>query len=224
MCSCSKYDTAYERGRIRTITSVLPTGPGRALDIGCGEGVVTAALAARGYDVLGIDRDERSLEAARSAVPMAKFEPVDIGVDPLPDGPFDIIAACELLEHFDLAGQERLLHAIRAKLAPDGAFVLSTPNTASLMSLIGSLVYPLRGRHWDCGDSDHKHVHNTWSLRSLLERSGFVIARQRGFQLGLHRPAALASAGMRAFGGAVGWLCYDLVIVSSPARAIVSTR
>lgn len=45
----------------------------RVLDIGCGAGPLTAALAVAGFDVTGIDVSAGLLEIARDRVPQAKF-------------------------------------------------------------------------------------------------------------------------------------------------------
>ena len=39
--------------------------PGRALDIGCGEGFYSLYLASLGFDVVGIDLSDRAVELAR---------------------------------------------------------------------------------------------------------------------------------------------------------------
>jgi len=213
-----KYATPYERGRLSLIAAVLPSGTGRALDIGCGTGEVAALLAARGFRTLGIDTDLGALLVARQRVPMASFELGDALGD-LPDGPFDVVTACEVLEHFELHQQQQLLASIHRVLVPTGRLVLSTPNTASLMSIVGSAVYPLRGRRWDCGDASHRHVHSAHSLLRLLRESGFTVRRAHGFQLLLHRPWPLMAVGMRAFTGPLARVCYDLVVEASPHDA-----
>jgi len=52
-----------------------------ALDIGCGSGEIAAWLAARGYDVLGVDFAEAAIDRARvvhEGVPGLAFEVIDI--------------------------------------------------------------------------------------------------------------------------------------------------
>lgn len=45
---------------------LLPPPPRRTLDIGCGEGRVSRDLAARGYDVVGVDASQSLVAAARA--------------------------------------------------------------------------------------------------------------------------------------------------------------
>jgi SAM-dependent methyltransferase len=51
----------------------------RALDLGCGTGGHALELAARGYDVVGIDRSPEMLERARARSSAARFELGEIG-------------------------------------------------------------------------------------------------------------------------------------------------
>jgi SAM-dependent methyltransferase len=67
------------------------------LDLGCGPGTFAAAAVARGARVVGIDVDRSAVSAAAAAVPDADFRTGDAH-DP-PPGPFDLVAAVQLLQH-----------------------------------------------------------------------------------------------------------------------------
>ena len=67
------------------------------LDLGCGPGTFAAAAVARGARVVGIDADPSAVAAASAAVPEATFHRGDAH-DP-PPGPFDVVAAVQLLSH-----------------------------------------------------------------------------------------------------------------------------
>jgi SAM-dependent methyltransferase len=80
---------------------VVGAAPESVLDVGCGEGVLTAEWAARlpGAEVLGVDvADIRRVPAAPNLA-FGVIEPAP----PLPfgDGAFDLVAAVESLEHMD---------------------------------------------------------------------------------------------------------------------------
>lgn len=72
--------------------------PGSALlDLGCGAGAFARAAADRGAVVTGVDVDRSAVAAAGAAVPEGTFRVGDAH-DP-PVGPFDVVAAVQLLPH-----------------------------------------------------------------------------------------------------------------------------
>ena len=52
--------------RIAYIEARAPLGAARVLDVGCGAGILSEAMAARGADVVAIDLAETSIQVARS--------------------------------------------------------------------------------------------------------------------------------------------------------------
>ncbi|MFC5996154.1 class I SAM-dependent methyltransferase [Pseudonocardia hispaniensis] len=73
-------------------------GPGtRLLDLGCGPGLFARAAVDRGALVTGVDADPSAVVAAAAAVPEGSFQVGDAH-DP-PPGPFDVVAAVQLLAH-----------------------------------------------------------------------------------------------------------------------------
>ena len=75
--------------------------PRRVLEVGCGEGIVLAQLAARlpGTRFDGLELDERSLEEARARCPGARFVRGDACELPFGDRSFDLVVCLEVLEH-----------------------------------------------------------------------------------------------------------------------------
>jgi SAM-dependent methyltransferase len=69
----------------------------RVLDLGCGAGEFARLAAERGALVTGVDADRGAVAAAAAAVPAATFLVGDAH-DP-PPGPFDVVAAVQLLAH-----------------------------------------------------------------------------------------------------------------------------
>lgn len=81
----------------------VPDRAGRALDVGCGEGLLARQLRQRVAHVVGIDLDEASISTARQQ-PAGGIGYVlaDLLHAPFEDGSFDFIAAVASLHHVEL--------------------------------------------------------------------------------------------------------------------------
>src|SRR5207249_9324746 len=105
----------------------------RVLDIACGEGYGSAALARAGAaSVVGVDISAEACEHARR-----KYG-VDARVGradriPLPAGSIDVIVSFETIEHVERP--ESFLNECVRVLAPGGALILSTPNREAFAEL-----------------------------------------------------------------------------------------
>ena len=90
----------------------------RVLDVGCGAG--TNAGRFPDVDYVGIDVNERYLQAARARFP-GQFIQADLTSADLSSlGTFDMILANSFLHHVNDADVERILAQLSALLAPEG--------------------------------------------------------------------------------------------------------
>ena len=103
----------------------------RVVDVGCGGGLLSESLAARGARVLGIDASEDAIAAAREHLDPSRLAveyrvaTAEALAESLP-GRFDLVACMELIEHVP-DGPD--LVAACARLArPGGTVVFSTIN------------------------------------------------------------------------------------------------
>lgn len=111
--------------------AVRRTPAGRALDLGCGPGLLVAALAqdAPGLHVTGLDLSEEMLADARAYVQSqgladrTDFRRGDAGEIPFPDGSFDLVISTLSLHHW--SNPVGVLREIDRVLRPGGAFVIA---------------------------------------------------------------------------------------------------
>jgi SAM-dependent methyltransferase len=98
----------------------------RVLDAGCGSGYGSAELARSANLVTAIDFSQDAIAYAQEHFQLPNLHYLVGDCLALPEGPFDLIVAFEVIEHL-AEWQHFLLEAKRA-LAPGGLFLVSTPN------------------------------------------------------------------------------------------------
>ncbi len=100
------------------------TEPGAAvLDLGCGNGLPTAARLAGRYRVTGVDISPGQIAAARANVPAATFTTADMTELALPAGTFAAAVALYSVIHVPHEEHAALLARIAGWLAPGGVLV-----------------------------------------------------------------------------------------------------
>ncbi len=137
----------------------------RALDLGCGDGRLTAELDAA--ELTAADVSPVALERARRRLPEGA-RLVELAPDaPLPfdDGAFDVVLCAETIEH--VRDVQQLLSEVRRVMRPGGTLALTTPATRALMRPPDPL-------------SPHLRFLTRRSLRRLLGELGFdVVSLER---------------------------------------------
>lgn len=98
------------------------------LDIGCGAGILTNALAKTGHKVSGIDLSESSLKIAkqRDTTQTVDYQTANAYAIPYPDQTFDVVCAMDVLEHVE--EPRRLIKEASRVLKSDGLFFFHTFN------------------------------------------------------------------------------------------------
>lgn len=108
----------------------LPLDGVRALDLGCGGGLVSAPLARMGADLTAIDASEEAIGAARTYAADAgldiRFACATAEALVEQGEQFQLVAALEIVEH--VADVKAFLAAATSLVAPGGLLVLSTIN------------------------------------------------------------------------------------------------
>ena len=144
------------------------------LEIAGADGYVSSKLSAMGYSTLLTDCEMIPLEKARQKNPLIKTLVMDASKKfPFEDNTFHVIYAGDIIEH--LFDTSLFLTEIYRCLVPNGIFVLTTPNLASLEDRIGFLFGKSPRQVNPTHEFIYLHIRPfTYSkLRDIMESLGF---------------------------------------------------
>jgi 2-polyprenyl-6-hydroxyphenyl methylase/3-demethylubiquinone-9 3-methyltransferase len=174
----------YLRGALEQL-GVEPRGR-RALDLGCGGGLLAEELARLGLRVEGVDPSGPSLLTARAH---AEASGLDVGYVrgtgealPFADASFDLVVCCDVLEH--VSDLPRVIAETARVIKPGGVYVYDTINR----TLRSSLVVIRLLQRWRATRLVPPDLHD-WrrfvrpsELASLMARSGLESQGYRGLR------------------------------------------
>jgi len=125
--------------RLSVFDEVVGTWHGKTvLDLGCGGGFMSEALAKRGATVVGVDPTEAAIDAARAHAGENGLA-IDYRVGsgeaiPVADHSFDCVVCVDVLEH--VADVDRVLDEIARALKPGGLFLFDTINRTMVATVL----------------------------------------------------------------------------------------
>lgn len=102
-------------------------GARRVVDIGCGEGALSAALVKRGFDVVGIDPQDDLIAVARKRVPDAEFFAARAESIPFPKADADAAVILNALHHVPSDAMDAALKGGLQILRSGGVLVVVEP-------------------------------------------------------------------------------------------------
>ncbi|MEJ7604730.1 MAG: class I SAM-dependent methyltransferase [Bryobacteraceae bacterium] len=172
------------------LQSLPESGLGKSvLDVGCGNGYLSAILASRGYQVTGIERAEGHSGEFPRDVKLIEAD-LEQGLPKL-EKSFDYALCADILEH--LRTPSRLLQQLRGVLTEGGILIASLPNSGNIWFRANILCG--RFPQDDKGLFDRTHVRfYMWKgWQELFHVSGFRVCevRSSAIPVGLVMPKTL---------------------------------
>ena len=152
----------------------------KVLDLCCGQGNVTEALAQSGYSVTGADFSEQMLSHARERFPAGDFVEADAQDLPFEDGSFDCAVCSFGLMH--VPDQPKALSEIRRVLKPKGQFIMTSwcgPDISPVFQVFYSSVQEHGHVSVKMPDSPNFHQFaNEKMAKSILSDASFDVESQ----------------------------------------------
>jgi 2-polyprenyl-6-hydroxyphenyl methylase/3-demethylubiquinone-9 3-methyltransferase len=192
---------AYIRARAldhfgRDMSARSPFGGLRALDVGCGGGLLCEPLARMGFEVTGLDAAPENVAVAgahAAAMGLAidyRAGSAEALADAMP-GRFDLVTCLEVIEH--VADLDAFLAALERLLAPGGLLVFSTPNRTPQSYAVLILGAERLLRSIPEGAHDWEKFLTPDELGAALADAGLAVRHVTGLGYALTRGFAIGS-------------------------------
>ncbi len=167
--------------RIDWIEALLPPGC-QLLDVGCGAGLASEALARNGHDVLGIDAAGEAIEAARAHAEghaLSLTYRAATAEDLVAEGVrVPAVISLEVVEHVaDCAG---FIRALAALLEPGGVLVMSTLNRTTRSWLTAKFGAEYVLRMLPVGTHDWRQFLTPLELAGMMRAAGLRVTKTAG--------------------------------------------
>lgn len=166
----------YFQGARNDIVALLPPGPNKVLELGCGTGrtLLNAREQGRASEVVGVD----IIPACAEHDSLDRYIRGDIDSLelPYPSGYFDVIVCADVLEH--LVDPWKAVSRLAPLLKQGGMIVASLPNVRDYLMLVALLIkgdfrYTAEGLF----DRGHLRFFCKKNMRNLFEQNGLETVR-----------------------------------------------
>ena len=167
-----KADTGLHEQIADKLKTLVPAG-GAVLDLGAGEGALSARLSDAGYVVTAVDVDRESFRAEN-----VEFEKIDFD-DPgqftafvnRNDSRFDAVLGIEVIEH--IQDQWTYVRQLMKLVKPGGVLLITTPHTTSWISRF-MFFFTGQFSSFDAHGLTYGHISpiSPWELRLIMDSCG----------------------------------------------------
>jgi trans-aconitate methyltransferase len=154
------------------VLDLLARQPGeRILDLGCGDGVLTAKLQSIGCDVLGVDASSAQVEATKKlGVPAQTIDGENLPFE----NEFDAVFSNAAL-HWMRNNPDAVISGVKKSLRPGGRFVAEMGGARCVEKIRTALIAALDRRNIDGKSADLWFFPTVEDYSARLQRGGFTI-------------------------------------------------
>jgi SAM-dependent methyltransferase len=171
------HDSAFQRYRIAKVLDLHRPGPQeRVVDLGCGWGTFSFALADLVEEVVGVDFSEKSVALCtrrlqREPHANLRFLCADAGSTGLDGDAWDLVLAADLFEHLYPDDSVRVVAEAWRLLRPGGRLSVWTPHRGHLLEILKNHDILLKR------DPSHVDYKSMERMTALMRDAGFEIER-----------------------------------------------
>lgn len=171
------FDSPFQRYRVAKVLELCRPGPGeRVVDVGCGWGTFSFALAGEAAEVVGVDFSEKSIAFCNRRLerePRAnlRFLCADGGASGLEAGTWDLVLAADLFEHLYPEDSVRVVEEAFRLLRPGGRFSVWTPHRGHILEILKNNDILLKR------DVSHVDYKSMARMTGMMKDAGFEIER-----------------------------------------------
>lgn len=207
------HESSFQRYRIEKVLDIHHPAPDDdVVDLGCGWGTFTFALAGRVRSVVGVDFSERSIELCATelrerSTANVRLVCADAGDTGLRGAAFDVAIAADLFEHLYPDDAARVAREAFRLLRPGGRFVTWTPHRGHVLEGLKAWNIILER---DVSHVDYKSME---TMTELLQDAGFGI--ERAYYTESHVPGLRSLE--RALQPFVPWLRRRIAVLGQKA-------
>ncbi|MCK9216986.1 MAG: class I SAM-dependent methyltransferase [Firmicutes bacterium] len=177
-------ESEFQKGRVKTTIRLISefisdsSKQYRVLDVGCGQGHITAKILTTfpNMEVTGMDVSISAIKTAHKSYKGVDFIVGDAYQPPFAENYFDIIVCNNMWEH--ITDPVRMLEQTGRILKMDGVFIMSTPSRFRIMNLIKVIT----GKKVLINDN-HITEYTVGQVFEQFGHAGFSISKARGLHV-----------------------------------------